>query len=178
MNPNLIPTACGVALAVMAAAVFSHHRSVDDLIVLAEHGAIGAPPKPAASAGDAADPTRSLIAELRRQNQALEHSLPGAGRPAGGPAESVSTRPSPAAASAPSGDLNQVLAELVELNRELRNQVAETNRDLMELQFQVDTHSEQFRPLNVTTPVSEGLLDDGDDDYDTSIGVLPPLDMP
>jgi hypothetical protein len=173
MNPNFIPTACGVALAVMAAAVFSHQRSVDDLLVLAEHGAIGVPPQPAASETDAPDPTRSLIAELRRQNQALENSLPGSGRPAG----PVSTRPSPATASVPSGDLNQVLAELVELNHALRNQVAETNRDLMELQFQVDTHSEQFRPLNVTTPVSEGLLDDGDD-YDTSIGVLPPMDMP
>ncbi len=32
-------------------------------------------------------------------------------------------------------------------NRTLRRQLAETNRDLAELQFQVDSHSESFRPL-------------------------------
>ena len=33
---------------------------------------------------------------------------------------------------------------------QLREQVAETNRDLSHLQFRVDTHSESFRPLRVT----------------------------
>jgi hypothetical protein len=36
-------------------------------------------------------------------------------------------------------------------NRDLLDQLAETNRDLMKLEFRVDTHSESFRPL----PVSE-----------------------
>lgn len=33
---------------------------------------------------------------------------------------------------------------------ELREQVAETNRDLSQLQFRVDSHSESFRPLRVS----------------------------
>lgn len=75
----------------------------------------------------------------------------------------------------PATKTEQLLAELVEMNRELRNQVAETNRDLMELQFRVDTHSEQFRPLNITEQADNQILDMPE--YDTSIGVLPPMDI-
>jgi malonyl CoA-acyl carrier protein transacylase len=38
-------------------------------------------------------------------------------------------------------------AQLDRQNIDLRDQVAETNRDVMELQFRVDSHSESFRPL-------------------------------
>jgi chromosome segregation ATPase len=56
--------------------------------------------------------------------------------------------------------LEEILARLQELksenqnlhgvNENLQDQLAETNRDLSELQFRVDTHSESFRPLRTS----------------------------
>jgi len=56
-------------------------------------------------------------------------------------------------------------------NRDLLDQLAETNRDLMKLEFRVDTHSESFRPL----PVSEERWDTT---IDAGPGVLPPRAEP
>jgi hypothetical protein len=58
-------------------------------------------------------------------------------------------------------------------NRDLLDQLAETNRDLMKLEFRVDTHSESFRPL----PVSEELREMSSGS-DNSPGVLPPKAEP
>jgi hypothetical protein len=52
-------------------------------------------------------------------------------------------------------------------NRDLLDQLAETNRELMKLEFRVDTHSSQFRPLPVTEERQEAHFDD-------AYGVLPP----
>ncbi len=41
--------------------------------------------------------------------------------------------------------------ELQGVNSELQDQLEETNRDLSELQFRVDTHSESFRPLRASS---------------------------
>lgn len=54
-------------------------------------------------------------------------------------------------------------------NRDLLDQLAETNRDLMKLEFRVDTHSESFRPL----PTSEQRPDTSLE-YELESGVLPP----
>jgi hypothetical protein len=56
-------------------------------------------------------------------------------------------------------------------NRDLLDQLAETNRDLMKLEFRVDTHSESFRPM----PVSE---DRPFTKVDDEPGVLPPRAEP
>lgn len=56
-------------------------------------------------------------------------------------------------------------------NRDLLDQLAETNRDLMKLQFRVDTHSESFRPLPVSEDRPFTSLDD-------ELGVLPPRAEP
>lgn len=58
-------------------------------------------------------------------------------------------------------------------NRDLLDQLAETNRDLMKLEFRVDTHSESFRPL----PVNEELREISSGNEFTS-GVLPPKAQP
>ena len=50
-------------------------------------------------------------------------------------------------------ELKSANLELQGVNRDLQDQLEETNRDLSELQFRVDTHSESFRPL-------EGLFGD------------------
>lgn len=161
MKPATLPILCGAALAIMAGAAGSHFASVKQLVALAEASSLSIAPAPAAPAPDEALDTRSMIAELRRQNEAMEDHL--AGRTAEPLAATTEGDPS---------DLHKVLAELVAINRELRSQIAETNRDLMELRFQVDTHSEQFRPLNTVAEPVEEL-----DPYDPSIGILPPLDL-
>ncbi len=62
-------------------------------------------------------------------------------------------------------------------NRDLLDQIAETNRDLMKLEFRVDTHSESFRPL----PTSEERPDTSLES-ELESGVLPPraepIDLP
>jgi hypothetical protein len=60
-------------------------------------------------------------------------------------------------------------------NRDLLNQVAETNRDLMKLEFRVDTHSEQFRPLPVAEDRFGTTLGTS---FDESPGLLPPRAEP
>lgn len=45
-------------------------------------------------------------------------------------------------------ELNRQIDRLEMANETLRRQLSETNRDLTELQFQVDSHGESFRPLS------------------------------
>jgi hypothetical protein len=71
-----------------------------------------------------------------------------------------------------------LLAEMRQLrneNRDLLDQISETNREVMKLEFRVDTHSESFRPL----PTSEQRFDTtfGSDPNDIP-GVLPPRAAP
>lgn len=61
------------------------------------------------------------------------------------------------------GKLSQVETQ----NRDLLDQLAETNRDLMKLEFRVDTHSESFRPLPLVEEQPFSNLD-------INNGVLPP----
>lgn len=70
----------------------------------------------------------------------------------------------------------EMLVELKKIQNEkndLINQLAETNRSVMQLQFQVDSHSESFRPM----PTREER-DDRSNIDDTFPGVLPPRANP
>jgi hypothetical protein len=87
-------------------------------------------------------------------------------------------RPSAPAAPTPNPDQKQFFEALITKmnglqtqNRDLLDQLAETNRDLMKLEFRVDTHSESFRPL----PVSE---DRPYTSVEDTAGVLPPRAEP
>lgn len=161
MNPAFIPIACGSALALMVGATVTHWVSVRQTVTLVQSLPTVPHTKPSALAPPAEDPgtleAKTLLASVRSAPSAVAGA---AGRtvPAGdAPPSAVDAR------------FQQVLAALenmVEINQELRNQVAETNRDLMELQFQVDTHSQSFRPLNATDE-SPMILEEG-------LGVLPP----
>lgn len=168
MKPAILPTVCGAALAIMAGAASTHFMSVRQIVALAEQST---PIKHEIKQPVAVSETEAMIALLRKENQSLQGTLDHTKA-----ALSANHHPTQAATTAPASGSDRILSELIAMNRELRNQVAETNRDLMELQFRVDTHSEQFRPLNIT----EQRMDDplGAPDYDTSIGVLPPMDMP
>ena len=163
---NRIPTICGIAMIAMIAAAATHRLSINSLLTMAQDPATMSPTR---DADQPSDPTQQLIAELRQQNNLLENALPADQQRQS--AHSMNRLAAHTKNTSP--EVRQILAELVEMNRELRNQVAETNRDLMELQFQVDTHSDQFRPLNVTNPVIESRDEPADS---SAISVLPPID--
>jgi hypothetical protein len=86
--------------------------------------------------------------------------------------------PSPADETARKEFFEELLSEVRALRNENKNlidQVAETNRDMMKMNFRLDTHSESFRPL----PTSEERGDTSSfgNDFD-SPGVLPPRATP
>jgi hypothetical protein len=140
----------------MSAAALSHHLAVSQFVTAFHQGLPAAVSPPAIS------------------NPHASPDLP--------PASSSDT-PTLAAAgtkSAPTSEPHQEefytalisrLESLQNQNRDLQDQLAETNRDLMKLEFRVDTHSESFRPL----PVNELPMDTG---FDEDLGVLPPRAEP
>jgi len=80
--------------------------------------------------------------------------------------------------SAPSAGQKEFFKALLKEVKALRNdnlnlvdQMAETNRDLMKLEFRMGTHSESFRPLPVNDERPATSFDDGP-------GVLPPRAEP
>lgn len=145
---------CGVALAAMSAAGFSHWWSVKSFVSVVDHGLpIATPIMPAVKPVEAAP----------LPNPAVPHL-----------AEQAPSRPLPAENATQKKFFESLIAKMESLqhqNRDLLDQVAETNRDMMKLEFRVDTHSESFRPL----PVNEERLDTS---YDDGPGVLPPRAEP
>jgi hypothetical protein len=163
MKPSLVPIACGTALALMAGAAASHWHSVREMQALAALlPADLAPAKlrvPAVPDDQLAKEAESFIAEARRTDE----------KPATAAAPKAT-----ASGEDPTGQriekLLSLLENTVEENRELRDRIGETSRDLLELRFQVDSYDGQFRPLKVEEEPT--LYDDG------SAGVLPPLESP
>lgn len=153
MKPSTIPVTCVLALTGMLAAGVSHWWSVRQFTGMLANGI------PAV--------------------QATEHSpsvIPKAAATASG---SKAIKPNSVASNLPeSSDQKAFYEALIDKmqrvesqNRDLLDQLAETNRDLMKLEFRVDTHSESFRPLPVVeeTPFSS---------IDNNAGVLPPRAEP
>ncbi len=154
MNSALVPVACGSALALMAGAAASHWVSVRQTAALV-HVFRSAPSAPERATLPPED-------ESIREAKSLL----------------AAAKTSPSAADSPSSPTDARFEQLlfsieglVTLNQELRSQLEETNRDLVALQFQVDTHSESFRPLNVVEETPMMMIDDGP-------GVLPPRQTP
>lgn len=150
MKTSTIPMICGIALAAMSAAGFSHWWSVKSFVAVVDAGL----PIPA-SVSPSAEPAETPAA-----------------RPA---APTLATHTPKAAPTAPDEATQRkfyeaLIAKMESIqnqNRDLLDQVAETNRDVMKLEFRVDTHSESFRPM----PVNEERLDTS---FDDGPGVLPP----
>jgi hypothetical protein len=152
MKPSTLPFICGLALAVMSAAGLSHWWSVRQFAA-ALQTSILAPPSPAKPAG--LTPTTPAPPELELLAQAPKH-------------------PAPTTDAAQKKFFEALVSKIEKLqnqNQDLLDQMAETNRDVMKLEFRVDTHSESFRPM----PVSEERLDTS---FDTGPGVLPPRAEP
>ena len=149
MKPTTIPTICCLALAIMSAAGLSHWWSVRQCAAAIHTGLpASAPAKPASLTPSASAPAK-LLAQAPKN-------------------------PAPATDDAEKKFYEALVSKMEKLqnqNQDLLDQMAETNRDVMKLEFRVDTHSESFRPM----PVSDERLDTS---FDTGPGVLPPRAEP
>ncbi len=178
MKPSLIPIACGTALALMTGAAATHWFAVRDMVALAVRMP-AVVPAPAPLPDDrVAREARDLLAEVRGTRGPAAHANRRDARtpglfPAPREREQAAARPeAPAPADPTEARIEKLLTALegaVEQNQELRDRLADTNRDVMELRFQVDSYSGQFRPLKVEEEPAY---------YDDGTGVLPPLEAP
>lgn len=162
MNPSTIPTTCSLALTAVMAAGLSHWWSARQFSSLLEQGVRPAPMAQRAPADDQPKSASGRLAEKKAEHADLQASLA-------------------ANASKSQRDFYEALIEKMSQvetqNRDLLDQLAETNRDMMKLQFRVDMNSESFRPL----PVSEAKPAIGigqGNSIDSLPGVLPPRAQP
>ena len=164
MKSNLIPIACGTALALMAGAAGSHWFSVREMATLA-----AVLPSDMAPAKDPRLipmplPTDGLANQAKEFPAQARRNSEGSSHPANKPV---------IAATETDNRIEKLLTKLEETEeekQELREQIASTNRDLQELRFQVDSYDGQFRPLKIEQEPAP--YDDG------SSGVLPPIETP
>jgi hypothetical protein len=151
MKSFVIPVACSVALVSMSAAVVSHWWSVESFTAAVSLYPKG-PPTPA--------PPSAALAQASPPLPATQRAV------AVSPPVATPSRAQKEFFEALLDEVKQIRKE----NSALRDQVAETNRDLMKLEFRVDTHSASFRPLPTTETdptIEPPIIDDGP-------GVLPP----
>ncbi|MEO5913017.1 MAG: hypothetical protein ABIS50_02210 [Luteolibacter sp.] len=155
MKASTVPTICGVALAAMSAAGFSHWWSVREFVAAMPSGLpVSSPAHHPAAPVEAAPVVKPAAPAVLAQTPKAQPA----------PAATVATD------SAQRKFYESLVSKMESLqnqNRDLMDQVAETNRDVMKLEFRVDTHSESFRPLKVNEERSDTSFDDGP-------GVLPP----
>jgi hypothetical protein len=157
MKPSTLPTICGLALAAMSAAGLSHWWSVNSFISAVNAGVpISSPAAPAADSIMAPQP---LSPPENVMAQAPKNATPIL---ASDEAQKVFIQTL--------NNFNKKFEALQNQNRDLLDQVAETNRDVMKLEFRVDTHSESFRPM----PLNEEQATS----FDDGPGVLPPRAEP
>ena len=156
MKTPIFPVICGFVLTAMTAAVASHWWSLYQFSL-----AINS----------------ELPTSLRTQFAAATH----AARPmaiATNENRPASITPTPIPSQKPQQKefyeaLIQKMASMENQNRDLLDQLAETNRDIMKLEFRVDTHSESFRPLPVSEAQPFSSLN-----TEPGLGVLPPRAEP
>jgi hypothetical protein len=158
MKSTIPPLVCGVAIAAMSAAGISHWWSVRQF----------------ANALDSSFPS-SRVPQPAPMPSSPPTAAPESANPQYPAAAAIPRDPTPAVPDPGQREFFNALVTRMEnlqnQNRDLLDQLAETNRDLMKLQFRVDTHSESFRPL----PVSE---DRPFTSVDEGLGVLPPRAEP
>ena len=160
MNPTVIPTCCGLVLTAVLSAGISHWWSVHQFTDLLENGL----------------PVAPAPATLPEDQEPVNHALA---------ANDPTPAQMPRVVAQGSQEQKEFFTALVEKmnqmetqNRDLLDQLAETNRDMMKLQFRVDMNSEGFRPM----PLAEDKPVIGNNNLGTSIdnnpGVLPPRAEP
>ena len=154
MNSTL-PIICGTLLTAMVGAGVSHYWSVQSMVAMAP---------------------------LQQQPNQIAPSLPSIQKPIQKiftPVATTVVSQEPIAKNHSQEEFfNELLAELKQLkneNKDLRDLMGETNRDVMKLSFRVDTHSESFRPLPTSEQRQETSFHIPDDSLP---GVLPPRATP
>jgi len=168
MKPAVVPVFCGLVLTGISAAGISHWWSVREILAAAKSGGI-IPVNPIpTSPVEAIQPVVTVVRPVETPPVVAKTE------PTAVKKEPIRVSPTKDEHQAAASEefYRKLIAEMHELrnqNRDLRDQMAETNRDLMKLEFRVDTHSESFRPL----PVSEERIETT---FDEGTGVLPPLD--
>lgn len=166
MKTSTLPVICGAALAAISTAGLSHWWSVRQFVAAVDQGL----PVMAPSVGmvKSVTPAKPSKPDPKPAAPAAKTEVIAA--------KSNPSAPAPAATPDPRQQdfyeaLLSKLENLQNQNRDLLDQLAETNRDVMKLEFRVDTHSESFRPL----PVTEERIDTS---FEDEPGVLPPRAEP
>lgn len=146
MKAFLLPAACVLALVIMGGAVVTHRLGLAERVTQAQLLATsGESPAPAT--------TPPSATKLNLDSDALSFL------------RRIETQLAKVATQVEQLDKHVETADRVQ--QDLRDQVAETNRDLMEIQFRVDSHSREFRPLRSVQ----------DSPYADTPGVLPPREV-
>lgn len=155
MKPATVPILCGAALAAMSTAGACHWWSVREFVAAVHAGLPVIPATPPAI--PFADPALSKPVAPRVLAQSIK-----------------TPEPAPTTDATQKKFYEALISKMESLqnqNRDLLNQLAETNRDMMNLNFRVDTFSDSFRPM----PVSEDRPDTSSED---GPGILPPRAEP
>ena len=155
MKPTTVPILCGATLVAMSTAGICHWWSVSQFVA-AVHAGVPVDSPPASAA-----PSSSPVGPQTVQPSLVAHA----------PKTSEPTPTTDASQKQFYEALISKMEGLQNQNRDLLNQVAETNRDMMNLKFRVDTFSDSFRPM----PVSE---DRPDTSFEDGQGILPPRAEP
>jgi hypothetical protein len=165
MKPTTLPIICGISLAVMLAAGFSEWSNVRHYVAMTRAG-FPVSPSHGTSAGSVNFPEmKPPVSEDRVQVVSRKTEWKG---DIVDPNQKLFYE-----------GLIQEMKTLQNQNRDLRDQMAETNRDVMSLGFRVDTHSTQFRPLPVTEELkSLKFGDEAGNGMGNDSGVLPPRAEP
>ena len=151
MKPTTVPIVCGAALVAMSTAGVCHWWSVEQFVAAVHAGVPIVSPTPTISPAEPKPALPSLIAQSNKTPE-----------------------PAPTTDTSQKKFYETLISKMESLqnqNRDLLNQVAETNRDMMNLNFRVDTFSDSFRPM----PVSE---DRPDTSFEDGQGLLPPRAEP
>jgi hypothetical protein len=157
MKSSTLPMICGLALAAMSAAGLSHWWSVKSFVSAVDAGLpISSPAAPASSQPQVPPPLPAPPIRIAEAPKNAPSVL------ASDEAQKVLIQTL--------NNINKKFESLQNQNRDLLDQVAETNRDVMKLEFRVDTHSESFRPM----PLNEEQATS----FDDGPGVLPPRAEP
>ncbi|MGC4017640.1 MAG: hypothetical protein QM755_24455 [Luteolibacter sp.] len=165
MKSSLVPGICGLALTAMVAVGGNHWYQVRQQVASwqATHQ-LPALQIPVSSPDSIPAPATAPSLDSPKLQGPSNQIAAQQSRPAPAPAPAAAPSPAPtgvaSTTSAPAkeffqGLVNQMKA-LQQENKDLRDQVAETNRDLMEVQFRLDTHSQEFRPLKIKNDDSIG----------------------
>lgn len=155
MKPTTVPILCGAALVAMSTAGICHWWSVSQFVAAVHAGLPVLSPPPSAT------PSSSPVGP-RTVQPSLVAQAP------------KTPEPTPTTDASQKKFYEALIAKMEGLqnqNRDLLNQVAETNRDMMNLNFRVDTFSDSFRPMPVSEDRPDTSLEDGQ-------GILPPRAEP